>query len=148
MGSDTKATLRRALLGTRSSPRRSGAVAAAGLFGVTGLLALVSHAVFDATPEGVLWLFVLLGVLLAAGAAYRGSGLLVGSGLVFGPVYGPLAFYTWVISTQQTAPVAFVLSFYGHGAPALWTPIAIALVGVSYAFGALARRAVNRFVAR
>ena len=119
-----------------------------GLFGATGSLAFVSHAVFDAIPEAVLWLFVLLGVLLAVGATYRRIGLLVSAGLVFGPVYGPLAFYTWLISTQGTAPVAFVLSFYGHGAPALWTPIAVVLVAVSHASGALARRIVDRFEGR
>ncbi|WP_128904207.1 hypothetical protein [Halorubrum amylolyticum] len=102
-----------------------GAAAGAGLFVVTGLVAFASHAAFDATPEAVLWLFVLLGALLAVGAAYRRGGLLVGSALVFGPVYGPL-------------------TFYGHGAPALWTPIAVVLVAVSYALGALGRRVANR----
>jgi hypothetical protein len=148
MDLDTTETLRRAVLGTQSLPRRLGAAIAVGLFGVTGLFAFVFHAVFGAIPAVILWLFVLLGVLLAIGAAYRGSGLLVSSALVFGSVYGPLAFYTWLISTQEAAPVAFVLSFYGHGAPALWAPIAVALVAVSYALGALGRRVTNRLRGR
>ncbi|WP_280587889.1 hypothetical protein [Halorubrum sp. Boch-26] len=145
MNSDAKQTVRRALLGTRSSPRRLGAAVGAGLFGVTGLFAFALHAVFDARSAVTLLLFVLLGALLAVGAAYRGSGLLVSSALVFGPVYGPLTFYTWLISTREAAPVAFVLSFDGHGAPALWAPIAVVLVVVSHALGALGRRTVNRF---
>jgi len=148
MNLDANADVRRALLGTRSSPRRVGAAAAVGLFAATGLFALASHAVFDAIPEAVLWLFVLLGALLAVGAAYGGSGVLVSAALVFGPVYGPVAFYTWLISTREAAPVAFALSFYGHGAPALWAPIGVALVAVSHALGALARRIANRLGAR
>ena len=144
MDPDPNATLRRALLGSQSSPRRLGAVAGVGLFAGTGLFAFASHALFDAIPEAILWLFVLLGALLAVGAAYGGSGLLVSSALVFGPVYGPVTFYAWLISTQQAAPVAFVLSFYGHGAPALWAPVAAVLVAVSHALGALARRVVTR----
>jgi hypothetical protein len=140
MNLDSNATLRRALLGSPSSPRRLGAAGGAGLFAATGLFAFASHAAFDAIPEAVLSLFVLLGGLLAAGAAYRGGGLLVSAALVFGPVYGPVAFYTWVISTQEAAPVAFVLSFYGHGAPALWAPVAAVLAAVSHAVGALAQR--------
>ena len=143
MARDTKETARRLLLGIPSAPRRAGAAAGAGLFAATGLFAFVSHAVFDAIPEAVLWLFVLLGALLATGAAYGGSGLLVSAGLVFGPVYGPVTFYTWLIGTGDAAPVAFVLSFYGHGAPALWGPIAVALAGGSHALGALCRRALN-----
>ncbi|TKX83680.1 hypothetical protein EXE43_22990 [Halorubrum sp. SS5] len=141
---DAKETVRRALFGSRSSPRRFGAAGAVGLFAATGLFALASHAVFDAIPEAILWLFVLLGVLLAVGAAYDGGGLLVSAALVVGPVYGPVAFYTWLISTQRAAPVAFVLSFYGHGAPALWAPVAVVLVAVSYALGVLTRRIGNR----
>ena len=148
MNLDAETNVRRALLGTRSSPRRAGVAAATGLFAVTGLFALVSHAVFDAIPEAVLWLFVLFGALLAVGAAYARGGLLVSAALVFGPVYGPVAFYTWLISTQPAAPVAFVLSFYGHGAPALWAPIGALLVVISYALGALARRLADRVGAR
>ncbi|MFC7324893.1 hypothetical protein ACFQMF_09910 [Halorubrum rutilum] len=144
MDLDSNAALRRALLGTRSSPRRSGAAVAAGLFGVTGLFAFASHAAFDAIPEAVLLPFVLLGGLLAVGAAYAGSGLLVSTALVVGPVYGPVTFYAWLISTREAAPVAFVLSFYGHGAPALWAPIAVVLAAGSYAIGALARRFGDR----
>jgi len=144
----SNAALRRALLGSPSSPRRLGAAAGAGLFGATGLFAFASHALLDATPEAFLWLFVLLGALLAVGAAYAGSGVLVSSALVFGPVYGPVTFYAWLISTREAAPVAFVLSFYGHGAPALWAPVAVVLVAVSYALGALGRRAVNRLERR
>lgn len=141
---DSNATLRRALLGSQSSPRRLGAAAGAGLFGATGLFAFGSHAAFDAIPEAVLLLFVLLGTLLAVGAAYAGSGLLVSAGLVVGPAYGPLTFYAWLISTREAAPVAFVLSFYGHGAPTLWAPVAAVLAAASYAIGALARRFGDR----
>ena len=144
MDLDPNAILRRALLGSQSSPRRLGAVAGVGLFAGTGLFAFASHALFDAIPEAILWLFVLLGTLLAVGAAYGGSGLLVGSALVIGPAYGPLTFYAWLISTQETAPVAFVLSFYGHGAPALWAPVVVVLAGGSYAIGSLARRFGDR----
>jgi|GEM_PF-2326148 len=148
MNLDAKATVRRAVLGTRSAPRRLGAAAGAGLFAATGLIALVSQVAFDVIPEALLWLFVLLGVLLAIGMAYGGGGLLASAALVFGPVYGPLAVCTWLISTRQVAPVAFVLSFYGHGAPALWTPIAVVLVAGSYGLGALGRRAANRVETR
>jgi hypothetical protein len=145
MALDSNAALRRAVLGSPSSPRRLGAAGGVGLFAGTGLFAFASHALFDAIPEAFLWLFVLLGVLLAVGAAYAGSGVLVGSALVFGPVYGPVTFYAWLISTREAAPVAFVLSFYGHGAPALWAPVAVVLAAVSYTLGALSRRVVNRF---
>lgn len=144
MALDSNAALRRAILGSQSSPRRLGAAGGVGLFAGTGLFAFASHALLDAMPEAFLWLFVLFGALLAVGAAYARGGLLVSAGLVFGPVYGPLTFYTWLISTREAAPVAFVLSFYGHGAPALWAPIAATLVVVSYALGALGRRIVNR----
>ena len=144
MTRDARTAARRLLLGSPSAPRRSGIAAGAGLYAATGLFAFVSHAAFDAIPEAVLWPFVLLGALLATGAAYGGSGLLVSAGLVLGPVYGPVTFYTGLIAMGDAAPVAFVLSFYGHGAPALWAPIAVALVGVSHALGALCRRALNR----
>jgi len=144
MNFDAKTDVRRALFGIRSSPRRPGAATAAALFGATGLFAFASHARFGAIPELWLWLFVLLGALLAVGAAYGRSGLLVSAALVVGPVYGPVAFYTWLISTREAAPAAFVLSFYGHGAPTLWAPVAVALVAVSHGIGALARRAANR----
>ena len=148
MDLDSNATLRRALLGSPSSPRRLGAAVGAGLFGATGLFAFASHAAFDAIPEAVLLLFVLLGALLAVGAAYAGSGLLVTSALVVGPAYGPLTFYAWLISTQEATPVAFVLSFYGHGAPALWAPVVVVLAAVSHVLGVIGRRSLTRFNSR
>jgi hypothetical protein len=131
--------VRRAVIGGNPTSGRHGLALALYLFSVTGLYAVVSHFVFDSRDGVVLLSFVLFGVLLSTAFAYRKSGLLVSWLLVLGPVCGPLAFYGWLTMSEQQAPVALVLSFYGHGAAAFWIPTALFLGSIGFGVGVLLR---------
>lgn len=132
-------SVRRAVIGGNPRSGRYGIALALYLFSVTGLYTIVSHFVFDSRGEMVLWSFVLFGVLLSTAFAYRKGGLLVSWLLVLGPVCGPLAFYGWLTMSEQQAPVALVLSFYGYGAVAFWIPTALFLGSLGFGVGVLLR---------
>jgi hypothetical protein len=118
-------------------PVRGGLAFVIGL--LTGLYTLVSELYLHTQPAPVLWLFVVLGAILATVSAFRQRGLLVSWLLVLGPVCGPLAFYDWLTITRQQAPVALVLSFHGYGAVSFWIPTAFMLGTLAYGIGALTR---------
>lgn len=134
----------RTVVGRRPPLSRYGVGIALGLFLFTGVVTLVSEVVFYTGPEFVLYAFVLFGVFTSVVFAYLNSGFLVSLLLVFGPVCGPLAFYGWKTMSEQQAPPALVLSFYGYGAVGFWVPFALFLGILGFGSGVLIRWGIDR----
>lgn len=135
--------LRRAILGADSTVTRTALGVAFGLFSVAGVVVLVRE--FTSLSPGIelSYLFVLLGLALAAVSAYHNSGLVVSWILAFAPAAGPLAVYAWIMSQERASPVALPASFDGQGAASFWVPAALLLGTLGFGLGVLGRWVSN-----
>lgn len=132
-----ESTVKRVVLGRRSSKRTRWVISALGLFLFTGLYALVAHFIYDTKPTAILWVFVLLGIAFSIISAYQHGGLVVSWLLVLAPVCGPSASYQWLMWREGKAPIALLGNFYGHRAIGFNIPLAIVLGTLGFLFGVL-----------
>lgn len=143
---DYEKTICRGVFGRRARWRREWVFSALGTFLFTGVFAVVAHFVYDSKPNLLLHLFVLLGVSFAIISAYHHSGLVVSWLLVLAPVCGPLVFYQWLMNQKGVGPVGLIGSFYGHGAPGFYVPLAFALGTLAFGLGISVRWGANYLV--
>jgi hypothetical protein len=130
-----------ALVGADRTRSAQGVLTAAGLFGLVLAVSAFPIGATGAVATGL----VVAGFGLASWWAFDNSGLAVSVALVSAPVLARLT-YNWWRYLGEPAPVALPLSFGGHGAWAMWVPLALLLGGVAFAVGAVLRRG-RRFAA-
>ncbi|MFC5280004.1 hypothetical protein ACFPM1_14735 [Halorubrum rubrum] len=135
--------VRAAVLGRDRRDAVRAGVVAVGLFVVALASSSVTHLLSVSAGGPFQYLLVVVGIGFAVVHGFRNAGLLVCWALVSAPVAGTLAFYTWLTTRQDAAPVALPLSFYGHGAVAFWIPTVLVCGTFAFALGVLTRRAAS-----
>ena len=139
-----KVKMRNHIVGIDPDLTRKGVIGSIGLF-VLSIALIISYELISVPGNiGGLYLFIVVGVVLAGVSAYWNSGLLISWLLIFGPVSAPLLYTKALIASGEPVGVALPLSLVGVGVASFWIPTAVLLGTLAFGVGVVLRWAIRR----